>query len=148
MTNIRVTRGVHRPLAADRSRRYAERTNCSVWSISAARAAGGAAVPRSTFKHMSRIDVQTEVENAQSKCWDYTVVVEDDAGHASSHQVRLSWLDHEHWSGGRVPPSKVIEAVLECLLSHGMKTTLPERFDAARARRWIPGIDRELQAAI
>jgi hypothetical protein len=97
---------------------------------------------------MSRIDVQTEVENTQSKCWDYTVVVEDDSGEASSHRVRLSWLDHEHWSGGRVPPSKVIEVVLECLLSHGMKAELPERFDAARARRWIPGIDRELQAAI
>ncbi|GMV24877.1 MAG: hypothetical protein AMXMBFR58_09080 [Phycisphaerae bacterium] len=97
---------------------------------------------------MTRIHVQTEVENAPSKCWDYTVRVEHDSGSCTEHRVRLSWVDHEHWSGGRLPPSQVVEAVVERLVAHGMTDSLPERFDAARARRWFPQIDRELRNAI
>lgn len=94
---------------------------------------------------MTRIDVQTETENAHSKCWDYMVLVEHDSGATTEHRIRLSWLDHEHWSGGRVPPSKVVQTVVEQLIAHGMNGSLPEKFDAARARRWFPGIDQELK---
>ncbi len=97
---------------------------------------------------MPLILVQTETENPQSKCWDYTVRIEHPASPPTEHQVRLAWVDHEHWSGGRVPPSRVIEAVVQSLLSHGMDAQLPPKFDAARARRWVPGIDQELRRAI
>ncbi len=97
---------------------------------------------------MTRIDVQTETENPRAMCWDYTVVVEQDSGVTTQHQIRLAWVDHEHWSGGRLPPSQVIQTVVEKLLAHGMDGALPERFDAARARRWFPGIDRELKLAM
>ncbi|HRJ49206.1 MAG: hypothetical protein KF787_11830 [Phycisphaeraceae bacterium] len=97
---------------------------------------------------MSKVDVQTEMENTRQKCWDYTVLVRHDSGDTTQHRVRLSWADHEHWSGGRIPPSRVVETVIDHLIAHGVDTTLPPRFDAGKARRWIPGIDRELRSAL
>jgi hypothetical protein len=97
---------------------------------------------------MPRIDVQTEIENQPAKCWDYVVRLHRDSGEESSHQIRLSWLDHELWSGGRRPPSQVVEAVVAHLVSHGIDSRLPAKFDAARARRWVPGIDQELKQAM
>lgn len=94
---------------------------------------------------MTQIDVQTETENAQAKCWDYMVLVHHESGQTTEHRVRLSWLDHEHWSGGRTAPSKVVQCVVERLVARGLNGGLPEKFDAAKARRWFPGIDQELR---
>lgn len=97
---------------------------------------------------MPLILVQTETDNPQSKCWDYTVRIEHGTSPATQHQIRLAWVDHEHWSGGRIAPSKVLQTVIEHLISHGMEAQLPAKFDAAKARRWIPGIDQELRQAM
>lgn len=74
--------------------------------------------------------------------------IEHASSPATEHQIRLAWVDHEHWSGGRIAPSKVIETVIEHLISHGMEAQLPPKFDAAKARRWVPGIDQELKRAM
>jgi hypothetical protein len=89
------------------------------------------------------ISVRTEEETDHG--WRYVVDVER-SGATESHTVSLSWVDHEHWCGGRQPPSRVIERLMNLLIGHGRP--IPATFDAATARRWFPGIDRELAGAL
>jgi hypothetical protein len=71
----------------------------------------------------------------------------------TKHEVRLDWADHELWSGGSASPSKVVEAVLQCLLDPTWAGALPggglpAKFDLATARRWVPTIDRLVPARL
>jgi hypothetical protein len=91
-----------------------------------------------------RVEVQTEEERPGG--WSYLVIVHRPAG-PSEYTVTLSWRDHDYWSGGASAPSRVVQAVMEYILRHETPA-LPLRFDAARARRWLPRIDQELRAAI
>lgn len=90
---------------------------------------------------VATIEIITEEESGRG--WDYRVRVERPGG-SSEHTVHLSWADHEHWSGGTVPPSRVVEAVVRYLVAREDRRPLPARFDAATARRWWPELDREL----
>jgi len=92
---------------------------------------------------VSQVLVQSEVDAPRG--WRYGVVVTHADGHVSTHSVTLAWVDHDHWSGGRLAPSRVVEAVVSYLLNHG-HATLPPEFDAARARRLAPEIDREIKS--
>ncbi len=58
---------------------------------------------------------------------------------AAEHEMTLSWVDHDHWTGGAVPPSRLAERLMTILATR--VPNLPPRFDAARARRWVPEID-------
>ncbi len=91
---------------------------------------------------MAQIDVQTEQED-QRGWWYHVLVIESD-GREHTHDVRLDWLDHEHWSGGRVAPSRVIEELFASLSLE--PELIPGRFDASTARRWIPNLDDRLHA--
>ncbi len=91
---------------------------------------------------LARVDVQTEIDACRG--WRYGVVVTRPDGRVSEHSVTLSWVDHDHWCGGRLAPSRVVEAVVAYLLE-AVGGDLPTSFDAARARRIAPGIDRELR---
>jgi len=91
---------------------------------------------------MREVDVRTETQGLAG--WSYEIAVRRD-GLESAHVVHLSWADHDFWSGGAQAPSRVVQAVIEYLLDHA-RVTLPDRFDAARARRWAPKIDDELRA--
>lgn len=95
---------------------------------------------------VAKIDVQTEQEIPRG--WTYHVVIQDDHGATTEHDVSLAWLDHDHWCGGRRPPSQVVEAVVNFVLDHGGPRPLPARFDAAKARWWIPMLDQELRRAL
>ena len=88
---------------------------------------------------MARIEIQSEEESGRG--WVYRAAVEH-AGQRTQHAVTLAWVDHDRWSGGRVPPSTVIEALIGFVLEQGR--AIPERFDAATVRRWFPDVDREL----
>jgi spore germination protein YaaH len=92
------------------------------------------------------IDVKAESE--QCRGWSYLVEVRHDDGSVTSHTVTLAWVDHDHWTGGRIAPSRTIEAVLKYVITNAPTQDLPATFDAARARRWIPQIDRELRTAL
>lgn len=94
---------------------------------------------------MAKVDVQHEREAV--KGWTYHVVVEDH-GTTSEHEVSLAWVDHDHWCGGRRPPSQVVEAVVSFVLEHGGPRPLPARFDIAKARWWIPKLDEELRQTL
>jgi hypothetical protein len=90
------------------------------------------------------IEVQTEQECPGG--WSYSVLVHRPEG-VATHQVTLSWRDHDSWCGGASPPSRVMHALIEYLLRHDAPP-LPAAFDAARARRWLPQIDQELRGSL
>lgn len=101
---------------------------------------------------MATIRVNTEHE--QPGGWLYEVEIDHGEGVCTRHEVRLAWVDHDHWCGGRLPPSVVIQRVVEHLTAQGHLAglqpgqALPATFDAARARRWSPGIDEQLRTAV
>ena len=77
--------------------------------------------------------------------WRYVVEIERAEGAATAHRVRLSWVDHNHWTGERpFTPSHVVQKLLECLLEVAPAVDLPDRFDASTARRWVEGLDAEV----
>ncbi len=91
-----------------------------------------------------RVEVQTEEDRPGG--WSYLVLVHRSQG-MCEHTVTLSWRDHDYWCGGASAPSRVMQALIEYVLRHDTPP-LPARFDAARARRWLPQIDQELRAVI
>jgi hypothetical protein len=96
---------------------------------------------------VAKIEVITEEEKGNG--WVYRVAVERDAGAGegkTEHTVRLAWVDHEHWSGGRVQPSKVIEVLMGLLA--GRNREIPAEFDAAAVRRWWSGVDAAMQGRV
>lgn len=86
---------------------------------------------------MAKITTMTETETGHG--WEYVLAVEGPSNTRTEHTVRLSWADHEHWSGGRDSPSRVVEKLVGLLVERGQ--TLPPRFDASTGRRWWPGLD-------
>lgn len=91
---------------------------------------------------MAQIEIQTEEERERG--WEYHARVSRSAANITQHTIRLAWVDHEHWCGGRVAPSKVIESLLEYLLQREEEHEIPANFDAATVRRWFPDVDRDL----
>jgi hypothetical protein len=90
----------------------------------------------------SWLEIGEEVE--QPSGWAYRVARLDGTGQVSStHTVRLSWVDHDQFSGGACRPSVVVEAVLDALIDAGFEDW-PAVFDLSTARRWVP----ELRAAV
>lgn len=95
------------------------------------------------------IDVRSERETARG--WSYDVAVTDADGAVTTHEITLSWVDHDHWSGGSAPPSRVVEAVLSAVLAAEADAPplrpgdLPARFDLATLRRWAPDLDEHLR---
>lgn len=88
---------------------------------------------------VAEIEIQTEEESGRG--WVYHASI-DRLGKKTEHVVSLAWVDHELWSGGRVPPSKVMEALIAFVIEQGHE--VPANFDAATVRRWLPVVDREL----
>lgn len=88
------------------------------------------------------IQVRVEREVETPRGWRYRVIVEREGVASTEHEVALAWVDHEHWCGGRVAPSTVVERLFGVLLERG--DPIPARFDAATARRWFRGLDEEL----
>jgi hypothetical protein len=86
--------------------------------------------------------VRVESEEETPRGWRYRVTVEREGGASTEHEVALAWVDHEHWCGGRVAPSTVVERLFGVLLERGEE--IPARFDAATARRWFRELDGEL----
>ncbi len=89
-------------------------------------------------------NIEVGVETATSRGWLYEVTVTT-RGTSTSHDIALSWHDHDYWCGGALAPSRLVERLLGLLTRHlgkgSMPATLPARFDCATARRWLPEID-------
>lgn len=92
--------------------------------------------------------VRVEGERETVRGWAFDVSVLRPGEQPTRHDIRLSWVDHDRWSGGRVPPSRTVEALVLTLEDAGAPPELPESFDAATARRWLPTLDDELPSRI
>jgi hypothetical protein len=93
-----------------------------------------------------QIEVITELEHGRG--WEYRVAAERDSGERTEHTVRLSWVDHEHWSGGRTAPSRVVQVLMELLLEREREQRIPDKFDASTMRRLHPELDGQMQSRV
>lgn len=78
-------------------------------------------------------------EHESPRGWTFRLSVERFAEPTTEHELTLSWVDHDHWTGGTAPPSRLAERLVAILAAR--IPDLPPRFDAGRARRWAPDID-------
>lgn len=90
---------------------------------------------------MPEIEIGPEQEEASR--WTYAVRVFD-AGRTHDFDVSLSFADYDHWSHGRVAPSRVVEAAFAFLLEREPPASILAKFDCSVIRRYFPEVDREL----
>lgn len=92
--------------------------------------------------------IEVGTETATSRGWLYEVTLTT-RGASTSHDITLSWHDHDYWCGGAMAPSRLVERLLAVLTAHlgkgSMPESLPARFDCATARRWLPELDELLR---
>ena len=94
---------------------------------------------------MAEIEVGTETE--RDNAWAYEVRVFD-AGRTYEYDVTLSFSDYDHWSRGRVPPSRVVHRAFEYLLAREPAGSILPKFDCSVIRRYFPEVDKELPKMI
>ena len=92
---------------------------------------------------MAKVTVQDEQE--EERGWSYEVVLRRADGAETTHRISLSWADHEYWTGGATPPSRIVERLAQIALAREADREIPERFDAATARRWWEDLDDVLR---
>lgn len=90
---------------------------------------------------MPEIEIGPEQEKPNH--WAYHVRVFD-AGRTHEYDVTLSFQDYDHWSRGRVSPSRVVQAAFEFLLEREPASSILAKFDCSVIRRYFPDVDREL----
>jgi hypothetical protein len=90
---------------------------------------------------MATIEVTHEREGTHH--WTYAVRVVDGAD-SFDHEVTLSFQDYDHWTRGRVAPSRAVNAAFEFLLSREPASSILPRFDCSVIRRYFPEVDQEL----
>ncbi|MFN9971392.1 MAG: hypothetical protein ACK58T_16020 [Phycisphaerae bacterium] len=113
--------------------------------------------PGNTHTALPRVDVREERETPRG--WSYRVLVRQGQQSPTEHRVSLSWVDHQHYCGGTLPPSSTVEQVVNALVEaidrHALASTLPAefgsalptRFDVSLARRMVPGLVATLRKA-
>ncbi|MEM7576786.1 MAG: hypothetical protein AAF328_04850 [Planctomycetota bacterium] len=77
--------------------------------------------------------------------WSYDVTLFD-AGRTRTLAVRLSFQDYDHWSRGRVPPVKVVDATLRFALARMPVEELGEALDCSTVGRRFGEFETELPA--
>ncbi|MBC03448.1 MAG: hypothetical protein CMJ34_09140 [Phycisphaerae bacterium] len=82
-----------------------------------------------------------EREDSNGTRW--TVQVIDPDGGLRRSGVRLAWADYDVWCpDGSLPPMRIAEAVVAFALGRPEFDPLPDKLDAAAARRKVKGADR------
>lgn len=72
--------------------------------------------------------------------WTFAVRVSSRRGGTTEHTLTMSFQDYELLCRGARPPSQVAAELIERLVSGEIENAprpLPDRFDAATARRWM-----------
>lgn len=90
------------------------------------------------------VSVEVGEEGETDRGWSYRVRIQWASGDPTDLQLALSWHDHDHWSGGAIPPSRVAEGVLRMAGEALGPAGLPPRCDAATLRRLVPGLSERL----
>ncbi len=86
-------------------------------------------------------EIGPETETATH--WAYDVTVFGD-GQTRRLTVTLSFQDYDHWSRGRVPPVRLVDATLRLALARLSPTDLGETLDCSTVRRRLEGFDAAL----
>ena len=83
--------------------------------------------------------------------WTYRVRLDRPDADPRELRITMRFQDYEHWSGGIRPPADVLTSLLRCIAGApagaNLPDPLPERFDAARVRRWLPTLDADLRGS-
>ena len=92
-------------------------------------------------------EVEIVEERDEGSRWAYRVRVFH-AGRTHEYAVTLSYQDYDHWSRGRVPPSRVVEAAFGFLLDREPASAILGRFDCSVIRRYFPEVDASMPKLI
>lgn len=79
-------------------------------------------------------------ESETDRGWCYRTEILWTSGTPTRHVLTLSWADHDHWTGGKIPPSALAEVVLGAAAEALGRDALPDHFDASTISRRIPGL--------
>ncbi len=91
---------------------------------------------------MTTIEVdRSDVEQFLSR---FRVVVIDDDGSRSRHDVTLSRTDFERLAGRYATPESFIEACFAFLLARELKEQILPSFDVSQIGRYFPEFEREI----
>ncbi len=95
-----------------------------------------------------KVQIDVYQESSTDCGWQYGVRIHPaEPGHPRDVEVSLSWVDHDHWCGGTLAPSTLLERVLRVLVDVRPARLWPDRFDASTIRRWVPGFDSMLTSS-
>ena len=86
---------------------------------------------------MPSVEVQHEIETPTG--WRFSVEVASRRGGTTAHDITMSFQEYEVLCHGARPPSDVIRAAVEALLSGRIEAApkpLPASFDVSTAARW------------
>jgi len=89
--------------------------------------------------------VEAGEETETPHAWRYVLRVFWEGGRLTTHDATLRWADHDHWSGGTHPPSRVIEAAAHAAATALGPDSLPARFDASTLRRLVTDLDARIR---
>ncbi|MFG0307219.1 MAG: hypothetical protein ACF8Q5_13500 [Phycisphaerales bacterium JB040] len=89
--------------------------------------------------------VEATEETEAARAWTYTLRVFWEGGRLTTHAATLRWADHDHWSGGAHPPSRVLECVARAAAETLGPDALPTRFDASSLRRRVKDLDARVR---
>ncbi|MEM9663072.1 MAG: hypothetical protein AAF937_12275 [Planctomycetota bacterium] len=90
---------------------------------------------------MPRVTITQETDTPVG--WQFAVEITSRRAGTTTHELAMSFQDYELLCRGTRPPSHVAAELVERLISGEIENApkpLPERFDAATARRWTAHI--------
>lgn len=91
------------------------------------------------------IDITIDSEHDTDRGWGYCVTMSWKSRGETSHEITLSWVDHDQLTGGSVPPSQLVEQVATIAARAIGIDELPSKFDVSSMRRAIPEFERLLR---
>lgn len=99
-----------------------------------------------TTRQAAAVEIREETESGRGWMYAARVVWMDDS--ESQVTVGLSWVDHDHLSGGAVAPSTVAEAVLRLAADELGPLGLPAKLDASTAMRRLEDFAGRVQSRL
>jgi len=101
---------------------------------------------RPQHDEVARVTIGVESETGSG--WDYDSTIAWPEGVETTHEVSLSWADHDHISGGSAAPSQVAEALLAVLVRTLDADAMPARVDLSTMRRVVGNLDERVKARL
>tara|TARA_R110000737_G_scaffold2923_13_gene9525 strand:- start:10583 stop:10951 length:369 start_codon:yes stop_codon:yes gene_type:complete len=95
-----------------------------------------------TTNVLAPLSIVIDEERDTDRGWAYALTLSWKSRGTTEHEVTLSWLDHDQLTGGAMPPSRLVERVVEIAASAMGVDELPARFDVSSMRRAIPEFER------